>query len=99
MIYKGGGGLGLVVGVVVEMMEMIFYFFGALRELQWGRERERASFSFVQHPSPLFIEIFRVGEDPARTRCVSDCYNPQSWPFGLPVLLLLRSFRPDTRFE
>ena len=34
------GGLGLVFGVVVEMVVVIFVISRALRELQWGRERE-----------------------------------------------------------
>ena len=33
-------------------------------------------FLFVQHPSPLFIEFFRVGEDPVRTERILDCFNP-----------------------
>ena len=63
-------------------------------------EREGESFFFfVQHPSPLFVEFFRVGVDPVRTGRISDRYNPQYWPFGLPVPLLLRFFHPDVRFE
>ena len=43
MIYRGEGGLGLVVGVVVKMVEMIlgFWSFG---EDNNGGERERESF-------------------------------------------------------
>ena len=63
-------------------------------------ERERESFLFqMKAQSPLFIEFFRVGEDPVQTGRISDCYNPQSWPFGLPVPLLLRSLHPDVQFE
>ena len=69
------------------------------RERELLQSLERASFFKMQHPSPLFIEFFRVGEDPVQTGRISDCCNPQSWPFGLPVLLLLRSLHPDVRFD
>ena len=63
-------------------------------------ERERGSFIFSLHSKfPLFIEEVRFEEDPVRTGRIFNCYNPQSWPVGLPVLLLLRSLHPDIRFE
>ena len=64
-----------------------------------GRERERELPPQMTAQRGLFIELFRVGEDPVRTGRISDRYNPQSWPFGLPVPLLLRSLHPDVRFE
>ena len=74
--------------------------FGAWREFQqWWRERERASSSSLHSKWGVFIGKTRVGEDPVRTVRVSDCYNTQSWPFGLSVLLLFRSLHLDVRFE
>ena len=65
-----------------------------------GEGRERASSSSSLHSKwVLFIEEIRVGEDAMRTGRVSDCYNSQSWSFGLPVLFLLRSLHPNVRFE
>ena len=62
MIYRGEGGLGLVVGVMVEMVEMILGFWsfgednnGGEREREFLQSLERASSSKMQHPSPLFI--------------------------------------------
>ena len=63
-------------------------------------EREREGFFLLNDsPKPSIYRVLRVGEDPVRMGRISDCYNPQSWSFGLPVLLLLRSLHPDTRFE
>ena len=52
MIYRGEGGLGLVVGVVVEMVEMILGFWsfgednnGGEREREFPLSLERASSS------------------------------------------------------
>ena len=60
------------------------------------REKEKESFFFFLHSKwGVFIEKIRVGEDPVRTGRVSDCYNSQSWSFGLLVLLLLKSLHPD----
>ena len=62
------------------------------------RRRELLSFLF-NRKWPLFIEEVRVGEDLVRTGRISDRNNPQSWPFGLPTPLLLKSFHPDVQFE
>ena len=72
MIYRDGGGLSFGLGVVV-----VFLGFLELGENNNGGKRERAS-SFVQQPSPLFIEFFRIREDTVRTGRISDFYNPQS---------------------
>ena len=59
-----------------------------------GGGRERASSSSMNSKRGVFIGKVRVGEDLVRTGRISDCYNPQSWPFGLLVPLLLRSLHP-----
>ena len=79
MIYRGNGGLSFGLGVVVEMVVVFLGFLELGKDNNGGereRERERELPSFVQHPSPLFIEFFRVGEDSVRTERISDCYNP-----------------------
>ena len=64
------------------------------------RERERERFFLsINSQRGVFIEKIRVEEDPVRTGRVSNYYNPQSWQFGLLVLLLLKSLHPDVRFE
>ena len=71
-----------------------------LRESSTMVEGEGENFSFLMTAQGvLFIEDFRVGEDPVRTGRISACYNSLSWPFDLPVPLLLRSLHPDIQFE
>ena len=79
---------------------MVFLgFLKLLESFNNGGEGERASSSLMTAKWVLFIEDFRVGEDPVRTGRISDRYNPQSWPFNLLVPLLLRSLHPDVRLE
>ena len=90
---SGGGGDG---GGVF----LVFWTFQALTMSESEKERERESFFLISIAhGVLFIEKIRVGEDSVRMGRILDRYNPRTWPFGCPMLQLLRSSHPDVRFE
>ena len=78
----------MVLGVVVVMMVVFLGFWELGGSFNNGGEKERDSYFSLHSKWVLFIEHFRVGEDPVRTGRISDRYNPKSWPFGLLVPLL-----------
>ena len=83
-------------------MEIVVVFFEFVGPWTFnnGQERERELASpQTNSQRGIFIEKIRVGKDLVRTGRISDQSNPQSWPFGCPVFLLLKSLHPDVRSE